>query len=102
MLSLTKIKEDLKEIRYYYIRKELFDKALKQVATNTIMDKVLRYSNAISTAPPRLYDMYISLYVNNYTQEGLSNELGYTTEYINRQNKQLVLYLQKNLVDSLC
>jgi hypothetical protein len=31
MLTLTKIREDLKEIRYYYARKEIFDKAFKDI-----------------------------------------------------------------------
>ena len=97
MLSLKKIREDLREIRYYYSRKEMFDEAFRQVASNAVSEKVRRYNEAVKTAPPRLYDMYISLYVKNYTQEGLSIELGYTPEYIQMQNKKLLLFLQSRI-----
>ena len=99
MVSLDKIRKDLKEIRYYYSRKELFDESTRCVATNGVLEKVRRYNEAIQCAPPRLYDMYICLYVKNYTQEGLSIELNYTPEYIQMLNKQLLLFLQSKLTD---
>lgn len=78
MLTLKTIREDLKEIRYYYSRKSIFDEAFRQVAPNCILDKVRKYNDAVKAAPPRLYDLYICLHVKNYTQEGFSIELNYT------------------------
>ena len=34
MLPLNKIREDLKEIRYYYARKEIFDAAIGGIGPN--------------------------------------------------------------------
>ena len=100
MVSLEEIRGDLKEIRYYYSRKEHFDKAFAEVTSNSVLEKVHKYNSIVSTAPPRLYDLYISLYVNNLTQEALSHELGYTPEYIQMQNKRLLLFLQSSFRDN--
>lgn len=97
MLTLDQIKEDLKEIRYYYSRKALFDENADSIAPNAILAKVERYNEAVKGAAPKLYDTYVSLYVRNYTQEGLGNELGYTLQYINALNKRLLLFLQAAL-----
>ena len=63
MVPLDKIRSDLKEIRYYYSRKAMFDECKNIVIGSSIMEKVRRYNEAVKTAPPRLYDMYMMLYV---------------------------------------
>jgi hypothetical protein len=98
-MTLAEIRADLKEVRYYYSRKELLDNAFKEVTVNSVLDKVRKYNEAVNTAPPRLYDLYVSLYVKNSTQENLAADLGYTPEYIQMQNKKLILFLQTHLVD---
>lgn len=91
-MTVEKIREDLKEIRYYYSRKELFDEGTRCVAPNSILEKVRRYNDAVKTAPPKLYDLYISLYVKNNTQEGLAYDMHYTPVYIYLLNKKLLLF----------
>ena len=81
MVPLDKIRSDLKEIRYYYSRKAMFDECKNIVIGSSIMEKVRRDNEAVKTAPPRLYDMYMMLYVKGYTQEALSAELNYTPVY---------------------
>lgn len=97
MVSLNKIRDDLKEVRYYYARKELFDETFKSISANTILEKVYRYNDAIRTAPLRLYDLYVCLYTKNYTQAALAIELDYTTEYIQMLHKKLLLFLQSKI-----
>lgn len=97
MVSLNKIREDLKEVRYYYVRKELFDETFKSISTNVILEKVYRYNDAIRDAPVRLYDLYVCLYTRNYTQESLAVELHYTPEYIQMLHKKLLLFLQTKI-----
>ena len=99
MLPLSKIRADLKEIRYYYERKEVFDSAIGGTCFNDVINKVRRYSQAIQLAPPRLYDLYIMLYVKCRTQETVAHELGYECEHIRRLNKQLLLFLQTKIVE---
>ena len=99
MLTLTTIRNDLKDIRYYYSRKEVFDKAENNVGKASILSNIEQYNSAVCSAPPRLYDLYVSLYLQNNTQDSLSEKLGYTFEYISRLNTQLVKFLQKNLAD---
>ena len=99
MLDLNTIRNDLKNIRYYYSRKEIFDKAECSVGKNCMLEKVKIYNDAVCMAPPRLYDLYVSLYLQNNTQESLSEKLGYTYEHISRLNSKLILFLQKNIVE---
>ena len=97
MISLNEIREDLRDVRFYYMRKKVFDANAKSVGVNAIQKKVDKYNSVVQTAPPRLYDLYIGLYVEGNTQQGYSIELGYTEKHIQKQNKELLLFLQKNL-----
>lgn len=47
MISLEKIREDLKDIRYYYARKHIFDTVKSNVGLNKILDKVEIYNQAM-------------------------------------------------------
>ncbi len=97
MLAIETIRTELAEVRYYYTRKKVLDEAIGIVGTNTILEKVARYNDAIRTAPPLLYDLYVSLYTKNLTQEALSLEWNYTPQYIQRLNKKLLLFFQAQL-----
>ena len=99
MKTLQEIRKDLKEIRYYYTRKNLFDEGCKIVGANYITEKSKQYAEAVKEAPPKLYDLYINLYLKGATQEGLAIEMGYTPEYIQILNKRLLLFLQAQLKD---
>lgn len=94
-MNLDEIRKELKEVRYYYARRAVFDKALREVGNKSIMDLVNKYNNAVNTAPPKIHDIYISLYVNYYTQEKLSEELNYSPDYVRKLNKELLKFLQK-------
>lgn len=99
MLSLETIRNDLKDIRYYYSRKAVFDNAEISVGKTSLLKKIEVYNKAVCSAPPRLYDLYVSLYLNNHTQDSLSEKLGYTFEYVSRLNTKLIKFLQKNIAD---
>jgi hypothetical protein len=94
-MTLKQIREDLQEIRYYYTHKAAFDGAVKIIGTNSVVEKVERYNKIFQQAPARLYDLYLGLYVNGYTQEVYAEKMGYCPQHIRALNKQLVLYLQK-------
>lgn len=99
MVPLDKIRSDLKEIRYYYSRKAMFDECKNVVIGSSITEKARRYNEAVKSAPPQLYDLYMMLYVKGYTQEGTAAELNYTPVYIQMLNKKLLLFLQKNITE---
>ncbi len=95
MITLNEIRADLRDIKYYYARRKMFDQTSNVVGRNIIMEKVELYNACVCSA--RLYDIYVSLYLNNHTQESLSENIGYTVEYISKLNGQLIRFLQKNL-----
>lgn len=96
-VALSIIRQDLKNIRYYYSRKKLFDEGFQSTGMNEIVETVERYNDLIKSAPPKLYDLYVSLYLRNHTQESLSDELGFTPEYIQMLNKKLLKFLQNKI-----
>lgn len=95
MNTVNSIREDLKNIKYYYSRKAVFDKVVNYVGESEFTKKIELYNTAIKLASPRLYDLYISLYLGNETQESLADKLGYASEYISRLNSQLVRFFLK-------
>lgn len=94
-MDSVEIREDLRMIRYYYARKKVFDNAQLNVGENQFSDIINKYNEAIRSADPRLYDLYVSLYVENNTQESLADKFGFCIEYISRLNTKLVRYLGK-------
>ena len=87
MKTFSMIREDLKNIRYYYSRqKEMTNSA-----------RIEAYNAAICQASPKLYELYVCMYVENKTQEAAAEEFGYAREHITRLNKQLLRFLQNHL-----
>lgn len=97
-MTSKQIRSELKEVRYYYARKDVFDKAFKEIDNNVITELVKKYNEAVCTAPPKLFDIYVSLYVNNNTQESLSEQLDYSPDYVHKLNDKLIKFLQEKLV----
>ena len=52
MLTLKQIRDDLKDIRYYYSRKEAFEQGFRVVGSNDIVGKAKRYNTVMQSAPP--------------------------------------------------
>ena len=55
MLTINQVREDLKEIRYYYSMQELFDSAANTVKPLALLNKVERYNAVIKTAPKTIH-----------------------------------------------
>ena len=98
MLKTSQIRADLKEIRYYYKMKKLFDDAEKLVKPEIVINKVERYGTIMKTAPAKLFVIFYALYVDGKTHQKLAEDWNYSREYITRLNDALVIYLQKNLI----
>lgn len=81
-------------IRYYYSRKSVFDNV---GIASSITETVKRYNEAVRTAEPRLFDLYVCLYVKNNTQESAASELCWSTVYVQKLHTRLVLFFQAQL-----
>lgn len=91
-MTLNEIREDLRNIRYYYSRKEFLE-ANADLAESKIKERIEQYNRAIRNAPPKLLDIYLNLYMKGYTQEATAAILGYSSQYINLLNNNLLIYL---------
>lgn len=97
MVTLEQVRTDLREIKYYYAKQKELDNASKYTGQSAIIDRVNTYNKAMRQAPVLLYDLYVSLYVNNNTQSVLAYDWDCSTEYVKRLNKQLCGFLQNEL-----
>ena len=88
-MTIKEIKEDLKDIRYYYAHEKEFAKANTIVGQNCIVEMVKRYNAAVAKAPARLYGIYLSLYVYDNTQIVVADDMEYSVAHVKRLNKQL-------------
>lgn len=96
-MTMQQVRNDLKDIQYYYARKNVFDNASAEVGNSTILELINKYHTAICSAPPKLYDIYVSLYVHNNTQETLSVELNYSPDYVHKLNDRLCKFFLQQL-----
>ena len=94
---MNKIRKELREIRYYYQRKEIFDEANGRIGENRIIHTATRYNRIMCKALPQLYDLYNGLYVRGMTQYAYAEEVAYTPEYVQILHKQLLIYLKKEI-----
>lgn len=95
MVERDQIRRELRDIRYYYSKKNMFDAAFKETGGNNITELVQKYNLSIKEASPRLYDIYISLYMKGNTQEGVAEEILYSSFYVYKLNNKLVKYFYK-------
>ena len=95
MITLEEIKNELKDIRFYYSKKTMFDAAFKETKGNNITDLVDKYNETMKNAPTKLYGIYVCLYVHGGTQESIANEMSYTPFYIYKLNNKLIEFLYK-------
>ena len=97
MITSEQIRSDLREIRYYYARKEKLDDASHSTGALPIKTIAEKYNSIVREAPLRLYDLYACLYLRGKTQEAISIELGYTPQYIRKLTNELFLYFRNNI-----
>ncbi len=101
MVTSEQIKDELKEIRYYMSRKAVFDKSAESVGKSCIEKRMALYNRYICDASPRLYDIYVSLYLDNNSQESLAEKTGYSIVHIWRLNSRLIKFFQQKMNSDL-
>lgn len=94
-MTKQQVREDLMQIRYYYVNKDLMDRNMRKTGNVKFLEIVNKYNDAICHATPRNYSMYASLYIENGTQIGLAVEWGYTPEHIQYLHQGLISFFVK-------
>ena len=97
MITMETIKRDLEDIRYYHSRQEMFDKAFDSVGKNSILETLARYNKVICFAPPKIYEMYVYIYIKCCTQEVAAEELCYSVNYVYKLNKKILEFFYDNM-----
>ena len=97
-MMLNEIRQQLKTIRLYYTNKARFSDAFDALP-HMVKELAEKYAAIVSIAPLDLYYIYFELYVKGLTQEATAEDLNYSTEYIRKKNKRLLLFLQQKIDD---
>lgn len=96
-MDIEKVKRELRDLRYYYSRREKMDALFRETGETRIPSIVQRYNNAVRLAPVQLYDLYGCLYIRNQTQEAAAIELNYSVEYVRRLSKELLRFFARQI-----
>lgn len=96
-MTIQQVKEDLREIQYYYAHEKEFEGATRIIGESSITEKLDKYNAAICKAPSRLYYIYLSLYVHFNTQTVAALDMDYSVTHVKRLNKQLCEFFVKEL-----
>lgn len=96
-MTEKQIRQDLKDIQYYYANKEIFEIATKEIGTNYVYDLSKKYNEVIRKAPPKLYDLYVRLYILNKTQDIIAFETNYSMQTVVTNCKNLMSFLYQEL-----
>ena len=97
MITMETIRRELNDIKYYYARQEQFDRAFDSVGKNEILRTVEKYNRAVCAAEPKLYEVYVCLYIECHTHDRTAMVLNYSENYIYKTNKKLVEFFYKEL-----
>ena len=92
-----RIRQELDEVRYYNANRERFQKAEALVGKNRAVYAFEKYNSLIQTASPKLYEIYVALYVHGWTYEVAAEEFNYSVNYIYKTNMALVKYFEDAL-----
>ena len=95
--ALDRIRKHLKEIRYYYTHKETFNLAAQNGVNSSVTMKVRQYNRIVESAPPMLFDLYVSLYMGDQLQQAFADERGLTPNYVKDLHNELCLFFQQAL-----
>lgn len=99
MTTLNEIRDELKEVKYYYSRQKYLDEAVGFVGVNEVMKIVHKYNAIACKAPIMLYDVYVCRIVKGLTQEATAMEFGIAADYSQKLYKQLLLYFQQKITE---
>ena len=97
MVTIESIRKDLEDIQYYYIKYDAFQKAFDSVGKNDIMKLVAKYNEIMCTAPIRVYEIYVALYVECCTYQVAAEKLCFSITHVYKMNKKVLAYLYEYL-----
>ena len=99
MSDSDKVREDLKDIRYYYAHKEVFERASEEHIVNNVIRKAAdeRGIQTDLNLPVRLAQETAVKYIQNNTQAAFAYDRDYSVDYIKDLNNSLCRYIRQAL-----
>ena len=77
----------------FSVDKETFDKAFDSVIKNNILDLIEKYNVAMSIAEPKLFELYVCIYIHGNTYDAAAKEMAYSKDYVTKHHRRLMKYL---------
>lgn len=95
MITLAKVRENLRDIRHYYSKIKDFEKVEFILGKPSALEMVEKYNQHIKNAPIKLFNLYVCLYLQDNSQETVSIDWGCSIGYIKQLNKKLYEFFIK-------
>ena len=95
--TIEEIKQDLKDIKYYYAHEQILQKAIPSESVKKMIVKAVTYREIMKAAPFDLHIIYEGLYIFRQKQKELAEYLEISQRTVRRKREQIYLYLQKRL-----
>lgn len=96
MKSIQDIRNELKEIKTYYMFKTKIASGADLVGDNAVVQLLEKYNSIIRSAKTNLYTVYVCIYVNGLSHEETAYRLNYSPQHIERLVRQLLVFFQKS------
>ncbi len=97
MKSLKEIREDLRDVRFYYSKKALFDALPNEICSHEVLEKVKLYNDMAQKAPLRLFEVYVVTYIEVNSQESAAIKLNYAYQYLHALHTELIMFFYDQL-----
>lgn len=88
-MTITQVKRELEEIKYYYANQTDFDIAARSIGESDASKTAKRYNEAVTHSAAELYALYVALYVNGSSQFEYATEIDMCTSSVYLKNKKL-------------
>lgn len=93
-MTVDQVREELKDVKIFYARKDFIDNFVDNNVIARIKENVQKYDTLILCAPEKLFNLYVALYREGYTQFSYSKHTGHNERYVQRLHKELLQYFQ--------
>lgn len=91
-MTIDQVREELKDVKVFYSRRDFIDNFVNNNVIARIKENVQKYDTLILCAPEKLFNVYVALYREGYSQFSYSIQRSCTERYVQILHKELLEY----------
>ena len=91
-MTVDQVREELKDVKIFYARKDFIDNFIDNSVISRIKKNVEKYDTLILCASEKLFNLYVALYREGYSQFSYSVQRSCSERYVQLLHKELLEY----------